>query len=144
MSGPENSAGAATAPSPPPAAVLALGRAIPTEVRRAFRARPRVRDAALVGCALLIAITTIGLTWWTTRPQPGPARGNLVVLSVPEGAEVLVDEVLVGETPFASSSLGSGSHTVQVRKAGWVAQVREVEVVPHRVVELKFALQPTR
>jgi hypothetical protein len=142
MAGPEASAGAATTPSPPPAAVIAFGKAIPTEVRRAFQRRPALRDLSIVLAALLIAILTIGITWWGTRPTPGPVRGSVVVISVPEGAQVLVDDVLVGETPFSSSTLSSGPHTLVLRKEGWLSQTRELEVVPHRVIEIRVDLQP--
>jgi serine/threonine protein kinase len=144
MSGPEVSAGSLTAPSEPSAAVVDSGRAVPTQVRRVFHQRLQARDVGIVVAALLIAVATIGLTWWLTRPPPGPVRGGVVVLSVPEGAEVLVDEVVVGETPFSSSTLNSGAHTLLVRKHGWQAQSQELEIVPHRVVEVRLTLQPAR
>jgi PEGA domain len=49
---------------------------------------------------------------------------NLFVNSVPEGAEILLDNVLVGMTP-ARLTIASGSHRVVFRKPGFQDYQRE-------------------
>ncbi len=54
-----------------------------------------------------------------TAPQPVATTGTLTVTVVQEGAEVFVDEQLVGTSPVAPQMLPPGSHTVRVRMPGF-------------------------
>src|SRR5205823_11593771 len=45
--------------------------------------------------------------------------GRLQVISTPAGAQVLIDGVDVGRTPFSSEELPGGTHLVEVRQAGF-------------------------
>ena len=52
-------------------------------------------------------------------PAPEPAPGRIAILSEPSGAEVLVDGVSVGNTPFTTPALPPGqSVAVELRAAG--------------------------
>jgi 2-oxoglutarate dehydrogenase E2 component (dihydrolipoamide succinyltransferase) len=52
-------------------------------------------------------------------PAPEPSPGRIAILSEPSGAEVLVDGVSVGNTPFTTPALPPGrSVTVELRAAG--------------------------
>ena len=55
----------------------------------------------------------------TPPPQPVATTGTLVVTVVQEGAEVYVDEQLIGTSPVAPQTLAAGSHTVRVRMPGF-------------------------
>ena len=52
-------------------------------------------------------------------PPPVATTGTLTVTVVQEGAEVYVDEQLVGTSPVAPQTLAPGTHTVRVRMPGF-------------------------
>ncbi len=52
-------------------------------------------------------------------PPPAATTGTLTVTVVQEGAEVYVDEQLVGTSPIAPQTLQPGTHTVRVRMPGY-------------------------
>jgi hypothetical protein len=52
-------------------------------------------------------------------PPPVATTGTLTVTVVQEGAEVYVDEQLVGTSPVAPQTLPPGTHTVRVRMPGF-------------------------
>jgi hypothetical protein len=58
------------------------------------------------------------------------ASGQLVVTSVPDGAQVQLDGSVAGQTPLALSNVGAGPHLVVVAKAGYAAESRSVVVQP--------------
>jgi hypothetical protein len=77
-----------------------------------------------IGLCLLLASTSTAEAQRRRRtPDPAPApvasTGTLVVTVVQEGAEVYVDEQLVGTSPVAPQTLEPGSHTVRVRMPGY-------------------------
>jgi hypothetical protein len=55
----------------------------------------------------------------TPPPTPAGSTGTLTVTVVQEGAEVYVDEQLVGTSPVAPQELPPGTHTVRVRMPGY-------------------------
>ena len=60
-------------------------------------------------------------------------QGYLLVRTREEAAEVLVDDTLVGSTPLkAPITLSRGTHRVQVRKDGFIAQTRSVRIEPNQ------------
>jgi len=71
-------------------------------------------------------------------------QGSLMVTSREEGAEVLVDDVLVGSTPLKTPlKLSRGTHRVQVRKDGFIAQTRAVRIHPEISAAEDFSLIPS-
>jgi len=58
------------------------------------------------------------------------ASGQLVITSVPDGAQVQLDGSVAGQTPLALSNVGTGPHLVVVAKAGYAAESRSVVVQP--------------
>jgi TolB-like protein len=71
-------------------------------------------------------------------------QGSLMVTSREEGAEVLVDDVLVGSTPLKTPlKLSRGTHRVQVRKDGFIAQTRAVRILPEISAAEDFSLIPS-
>jgi hypothetical protein len=70
-------------------------------------------------------------------------RGRLVIRSTPDGAMVVVDGRLVGDTPVTVRDLTMGSHSVQVARPGYQPRSERVTLVPSapsRLVEV--ALEP--
>ena len=71
-------------------------------------------------------------------------QGGLLAQSREEGAEVVVDNVLVASTPMREPvKLSRGSHRVQVRKDGFIAQARTVRITPEQVTAEEFPLIPS-
>lgn len=67
--------------------------------------------------------------------------GTLVVASEPAGAEVLVNGVAKGVAPLKVAEVPRGRVKVFVRKEGYVAELREVEVAANREVRLAVTLE---
>jgi len=69
--------------------------------------------------------------------------GEIDVRTSPAGAEVRVDGSLLGTTPLAKRTrLTAGKHTVQATLAGYLAQVRDVDVGGRAEIEIEMALEP--
>lgn len=82
-----------------------------------------------------------------TKPSgtaPGPAaagdKGRVSVTSTPEGADVYVDDDLVGNAP-ATLRLSAGKHTVKVVQQGYKAWTRQITVFADSDVSLKAPLE---
>jgi hypothetical protein len=67
-------------------------------------------------------------------------NGKINVISVPDGADVYVDDGFVGNAP-AALKLSAGKHTVKVTQDGYKAWTKEVNVFADSEVSLKAALQ---
>lgn len=66
-------------------------------------------------------------------------KGKVIVTSVPEGAEVYIDDDLVGNAP-ATLKLSAGKHTVKVSQSGYKPWTRQVAVYAGSETNLKAAL----
>lgn len=67
-------------------------------------------------------------------------KGKIVVTSVPEGAEVYVDDDLVGNAP-ATLRLPSGKHTVKVSQQGYKPWTKQLAVFAGSETNLKASLE---
>jgi hypothetical protein len=67
-------------------------------------------------------------------------KGKIVVTSVPEGAEVYVDEDLVGNAP-ATLRLPPGKHTVKVSQQGYKPWTKQLAVFAGSETNLKASLE---
>lgn len=67
-------------------------------------------------------------------------KGKILVTSVPDGAEVYVDEDLVGNAP-ATLKLSAGKHTVKVSQPGFKSWTRQVAVYAGSETNLKASLE---
>jgi PEGA domain len=67
-------------------------------------------------------------------------KGKILVTSVPDGAEVYVDEDLVGNAP-ATLKLSAGKHTVKVSQTGYKPWSRQFAVYAGSETNLKAALE---
>lgn len=104
----------------PAAGPIAVKPAVPA----AAPTRPRSRGIDLQLAALLLllgAAVAVGVYYgggapsWLRLRSPEPARGKLIVNTVPAGAEVLVDGKAAGLTPL-TLGVDAGNHTIVLRR----------------------------
>jgi len=80
-----------------------------------------------------------------TRPAgestsgPNDDKGKILLTSVPDAAEVFVDDAFVGNTP-ATLRLSPGKHTIKVSQAGYKAWTKDLSVIGSSEVSLRAAL----
>jgi serine/threonine-protein kinase len=113
----------------------------------ARRRIPRWTMLAVAGIALALAVGAIARA---PRPvaEPGPGPGSIVdnrtalnVETVPAGASVWIDELLVGQSPLASAPLSPGSHAVVVDRPGFAtARLRLEPRARARSTDVRFSL----
>lgn len=79
-----------------------------------------------------------------TKPiESGPRakeEGKIMLNSVPDGAEVYVDDAFVGNAP-ATLKLPAGKHTVKVSEKGYAAWTKEISVFAGSEVNMKATLE---
>jgi hypothetical protein len=73
--------------------------------------------------------------------DPRRAPGQLRVRSVPEGARVTIDDLVVGTTPLVSTALAAGPHRLRVEAERRFAWKSVVDVPPGRQVDLQLGPQ---
>jgi PEGA domain len=68
-----------------------------------------------------------------------PAKGSVTVSSVPDGADIYVDDNFVGNAP-ATLKLAPGKHTVKVQQDGYQPWTKDVSVFADSEANLKASL----
>jgi hypothetical protein len=76
----------------------------------------------------------------SNAPAAADDKGKIMLTSVPEGAEVYVDDDLVGNAP-ATLRLPSGKHTVKVSQQGYKTWTKQVTVFAGSETNLKAPLE---
>ncbi len=76
-----------------------------------------------------------------TIEAPAPTTGTLQINSSPSGATVIIDGNTVGTTP-GSATLSTGTHTVQLTRAGYVPETRTVQITAGQSSSLNVVLTP--
>lgn len=71
---------------------------------------------------------------------PASREGKIILTSVPDGADVYVDDSFVGNTP-ATLNLPAGKHAVKVSQSGYAAWTKEVSVFAGSEVNMKATLE---
>ena len=85
-----------------------------------------------------------GLAQALMAPLLRERQGSLLVHSSEEGAEVLVDDTLLGSTPLkAPLALAQGTHRLVVRKDGFISQSATVRIEPTQVARESVTLLPS-
>jgi hypothetical protein len=80
-----------------------------------------------------------------TKPASGPTagpsddKGKISLTSMPDAAEVYVDDAFIGNTP-ATLRLSPGKHTIRVSQSGYKAWTKDLSVLASSEVSLKAAL----
>lgn len=70
-----------------------------------------------------------------------PVPGGLTVYSVPEKANVYIDDERRGETPLSLTNLNVGTYDVRVEKKGYESQERSVDLSPGAKKVSEFRLE---
>jgi PKD repeat protein len=84
----------------------------------------------------------------STAPVPGTnppgvsGTGSLSVTTLPAGAKVYADEVMVGVTPATIPGLPAGPHTIHLVKDGYEDLVATVTIIPDQTLEYRTSLTP--
>jgi hypothetical protein len=104
------------------------------------RTRPGFAQALLVALVGAGILAGGGVTYKRlSTAEPGYVQAT----SVPEGADVLVDGRLVGQTPY-TFELPAGRHEVEYRKDGYLPGQLTVMVASETRVPVKLALSALR
>jgi hypothetical protein len=78
-----------------------------------------------------------------TRPAaPSGDRGTLALSSVPEGAQVMLNGTVVGQTPVVLNDLPAGSRVLLVRREGYSPWSASVRVVANQRTTVRATLTP--
>lgn len=72
--------------------------------------------------------------------KPKTDVGYITVKTTPKGAYVLVDNKIVGTTPYLSESVSVGNHKISVRLEGYEPTAQRLEIKKGEEIALEFAL----
>jgi serine/threonine protein kinase len=75
-------------------------------------------------------------------PEPGAAPGRLMVVSRPPGAQLFVDDSLVGKTPLLMTDVAPGSRRVRLELSGYASWTVTVQLEPNQRFRVEADLQP--
>ena len=107
----------------------------PPNVQPGVQVSPTVQTAPAV---------TVPATPSISKPaEATPAskeEGKIILASVPDGADVYVDDGFVGNAP-ATLKLPAGKHTVKVSQSGYAAWTKEISVFAGSEVNMKATLE---
>ncbi len=78
----------------------------------------------------------------TLKVEMSPIVGMLECLTVPEGAQVIVDGKELGLTPLSLKSLNFGSHRIELVKAGFAPHSQTIQVDDETPDQLQVELTP--
>jgi hypothetical protein len=73
---------------------------------------------------------------------PGPVTGSLFVYSMPFGCSVYVDDIFRGTSPNLIGSLTPGDHEVRLSLAGYLDDIRSVQITAGKVTTITVVLIP--
>lgn len=99
---------------------------------RAHRRRTTLRDLLILSLAVMVAVGLVAFTWVYTQVDPN-AFGGLEVTSEPVGAEILLDGVSVGRTPFESQTIPAGVHHIRVELDGYPPASSKITITENRI-----------
>lgn len=108
----------------------------------------RFANCALYSMVALFVVSAMSITAEAqrssrrSRSRAAEARGTLVIEASLEGAEVFVDDELVGTTPLDTLSLAPGAHTVRVRLPGHTEFTDVVRIAASRSTRIAADLFP--
>jgi PEGA domain len=78
----------------------------------------------------------------TSRPSPSGYRGALTLTSSPEGAQVVLNGKVVGQTPVMLNDLPVGSRAIIVRRDGYSPWSASVRVIANQRTTVRATLTP--
>ncbi|MDD1724656.1 MAG: PEGA domain-containing protein, partial [Methanospirillum sp.] len=75
-------------------------------------------------------------------PAPASDHGTVSVSSSPSGADVLLDNVFTGITPFTLVSVSPGNHTLILRIPGYEDSVRSIQISAGNTTDVMVGMTP--
>lgn len=127
--------------------VSKLEEALQVEIRLLDTATSKVLNQKSLGPVremARVAAELPALAQELLSPLLAEQQGLLLVRTNEEAVEVAVDDVLVASTPLKEPlKLARGSHRVQLRKDGFIAQSRTVRIEPESVKSEEFTMVPS-
>jgi hypothetical protein len=78
------------------------------------------------------------------RPIMKQESGTLEVSCSEEGAEVYIDDVMVGSTPLSPRKIPGGYHALKVNKTRFVVYAKDVKIEPQKTTKLNIVLIPSK
>jgi hypothetical protein len=131
-----------------PAPALNLGEAsavahdsVPAAVRTDPKRGPDRRWWVLAaGSALLLALLTVGGIWLIAK-KPSTVD-QLVILTVPSGAEIKLNSTYYGYTPVKLEKVPIGNYTLTITKDGYESIVQPITIYDSNPLEFKLKLLP--
>jgi tetratricopeptide (TPR) repeat protein len=93
---------------------------------------------AAASALLLTILTTAGIYLLTKKPS---TIDQLVILTVPSGAEISLDAKEYGHSPVKLEQLAIGTYTLMVKKEGFEPIVQEISLL-ESIPPLEFKLKP--
>ena len=83
------------------------------------------------------------LTLINKQKQSKDEIGFLTVTSIPEGANVLIDNMIVGVTPSRSEKITVGNHKIVAVLDGYDYAVKRINIESNQTAEINFVLVPS-
>ncbi len=74
----------------------------------------------------------------------GGKTGLVTVTSSPEGAEILIDGIVVGKTPLVEYKVSTGSHSLFLRKSGYREEEKTINIRAGKTERYVETLAPAR
>jgi hypothetical protein len=141
-------AAASIAGNPPAASSTTRGPATATTSPAAASAPPITTSNPPAASSLRATAskTAEPATTQSRTPRTTPAsgyRGALALSSSPEGAQVVLNGKVVGQTPVVLNDLPVGSRAIVVRRDGYSAWSASVRVVANQRTTVRATLTPT-
>jgi hypothetical protein len=146
-----------TVPPPPPTQIMVRSDtpgAIISIDAQAVSASPAIRDVSAEEHVVTVAASGYAPVERHIRVANGqivtsqiellPLPGAIQVGANEVGAEVYVDGLKVGTTPFSRSGFHPGPHSIAVRQSGRVLWTTDVDLAPAGSASTTALLQPTR
>jgi hypothetical protein len=87
--------------------------------------------------------TVAAATRYLVRDLLERSLGDLIISTSESGADVAIDDRLIGVTPLARQRLASGPHKVRITKSGFVSFARDIDVERDTPQVLDVTLVPS-
>jgi hypothetical protein len=110
------------------------------ETKQAASVRPQEKAIAVPDPKAVPSEPSMTKVAESNTPVAADDKGKITVTSVPEGAEVYVDDDLVGNAP-ATLRLPSGKHMVKVSQQGYKTWTKQLAVFAGSETNLKASLE---
>ncbi len=110
--------------------------AVPIGLHSVIYSMQGYQDYPVMAMVKVGQITRIPLVIMKPGPTILPNQGSVLVRSMPSGAEVYLDNVLKGKTPYLIPNVPTGMHTVKVALSDYWFKEYPVRVNPGKVTRL--------